>query len=68
MKQIYQIKDSLNKEDLEELNEILKHEEEMFEELEREYAYLLDIKAALDSDEVSQIPYYQSLTFTGLEN
>lgn len=51
LKQIYQIKDSLNKEDLEELNEILKHEEEMFEELEREYAYLLDIKAALDSDE-----------------
>jgi len=47
-KQIINLKESLNKEDLEELNEILKHEEEMFEELEREYVYLKDIKAALD--------------------
>ncbi len=39
--------------ELEELNKILEHQEEMFEELEREYAYLIQIKAELDTDEVN---------------
>lgn len=53
LKQIHQIRDVLNGQELEELSEILKHQEEMFEELEREYAYLLQIKAELDCDEVN---------------
>jgi len=53
LKQIHQIRDALNGQELEELGEILKHQEEMFEELEREYAYLLQIKAELDCDEVN---------------
>jgi hypothetical protein len=51
LKQIYQIRDALSGQDLEELTEILKNQEEMFEELEREYAYLMQIKAELDTDE-----------------